>query len=128
MATRLIEIELRVRDLDACERFYREVVGTPLERDVHGPGDELHYHAAWGSWAAGGEPFLMLSLYHAAPGEETRARIGLAVDELASAHERAQRAGVDVVEPPARKPWGTQGTYRDPAGNLVSLVERPKAT
>lgn len=121
MGIRLIEVELRVRDLERSLRFYRDLLGLSVEADEH--DGERHAHAVWGSWKAD-ESFLMLNLYPTR-GEETRSRIGLAVDDLGAAHERLTHAGVVVREPPSRRPWGTSGSYLDPDGNIVALIERP---
>jgi predicted RNase H-like nuclease len=51
------------------------------------------------------------------------AELRLSVDDLAIAHVRAVAAGAEVVDEPRD---GT-AAYRDPEGNVVTLVERPRA-
>lgn len=127
MPARLVEVELRVRDLDRALRFYRDLVGLPFgEIETHANDSTRHVHATWGAWDSRGD-FLMINLYPAGPEGPNRSSIGFAVDELARIHERMREAGVTVVSAPVRKPWGASATYRDPDGNSVSLSERPRA-
>lgn len=122
MGIRLIEVELRVSDLERSLHFYRDLVGLPLEAEEH--DGERHAHAVWGSWK-GDQPFLMLNLYPAR-GEATRSRIGLVVEDLEAMHQRLTEAGVVAREAPALRPWGASATYLDPDGNVVGFTERPR--
>lgn len=81
-------------------------------------------HTRSGDHGAGAKRFLMLNLYPARPGDETRSRLGFAVDDLDAA-ARLVRAGVAVRQPPERKPWGRSAVYADLDMNVVSLTERP---
>jgi predicted enzyme related to lactoylglutathione lyase len=100
MSARLIEIELRVRDVARPARFYGDLVGvTPTDPSL-----------------------LMLNIYRAA-GPISSSRIGFAVGDLAATHARLTAANVEVLETPADRPWGRTAAYRDPDGNTVSLTE-----
>lgn len=125
LVSRLIEIELRVRDVEASLAFYRLLGVRCGDPETHGTDTERHVHATWGSWGES-DDFLMLNLYPARAGDETRSRIGFASDDLDALHEQLQRAQVTVVRGPERMPWGRTAEYRDPDGNVVSLTERPK--
>lgn len=124
---RLIEVELRVRDVDRSAAFYR-MVGAPVgEPEVHGGEDVRHVHAGWGTWSReGSESYLLLNIYPADLGAEGRVSIGFVVDDLDAIHARLDREKVTVVEPPVRRPWGRMAVYRDPDGNTVSPTERPR--
>lgn len=122
-AARLIEVELRVRDVDRSCAFYRQLgvdVGDP---DTDEPDGPRHSHATWGRW--GSEDFLMLNIYPASDGLPSHASIGLSVSDLDALHARLVSDGVEVVRPPERRPWGRSAVYQDPDGNTVSLTERP---
>jgi catechol 2,3-dioxygenase-like lactoylglutathione lyase family enzyme len=115
VAGRLIEVELRVRDVDRSLRFYRDLLrllfGQP---EVHQDGGARHVHAAWGSWAEGAKDFLLFNIYPAETVEESRANVGFAVEDLDEVHATLERAGVHVVHPPEVRAWGRTGVYRDP--------------
>jgi predicted enzyme related to lactoylglutathione lyase len=125
--SRLIEVELRVADLERALRFYRDLVGLPFgDIETHEGDDTQHAHATWGDWDERRE-FLMLNLYPAGAAGPTKASIGLAVDDLDAVHARLVGAGAVVTLAPERRPWGTSATYRDPDGNTLSLTEGPRA-
>ena len=127
-SARLIEVELRVRDLERALHFYRDVTGLPFgDVETHAGDNIRHAHVTWGEWGERGE-FLMVNLYPAVEGEITRARVGFVVDELEPVHARLLSAGARVITAPERRPWGASATYEDPDGNTVSLSERPHPT
>jgi catechol 2,3-dioxygenase-like lactoylglutathione lyase family enzyme len=125
--TRLIEVTLRVGDVQRSRDFY-ERLGLPCGPvDVDEPGGESHVHATWGGWGPGSNDFLMLNIYPAV-GDKTAgpAAIGFSSEDLDGLHRRLIGAGIDVVQPPQRRAWGRMATYRDPDGNLVSISEAPR--
>jgi len=123
MPARLIEIELRVRDVARSARFYRDLVGVTVgDVETHGADSEPHVHATWGEWTPNEPSLLMLNIYPA-EGPVSSSRIGFAVGDLAATHARLAAAGVEVVSEPADRPWGRTAAYRDPDGNTVSLTE-----
>jgi predicted enzyme related to lactoylglutathione lyase len=123
--SRLIEVELRVSDLERALRFYRDLVGVPFGAvETHEGDDVRHVHATWGNWDERGE-FLMLNLYPVGSAGPTQANIGFVVDDLNAAHARLISGGAVVIGAPQDRPWGASATYKDPDGNTVSLSERP---
>ena len=118
-------VELLVRDLERSARFYRDVVGVPLEaRDPHPPENEPHFEAEWGAWGEAG--FLYLGLYPEREEARSAARVGFEVEDVDEIHARAERDGVPVVDPPVDRPWGRTATYEDPDGNAVSITQPPE--
>ncbi len=126
-------LAVQCRDLEACERFYREVLGLPVlrrwpvEGDPHAPPrDRSVWLAVGGSEEAGflalervedrpeprpwrdGRPGLHLVALPIAPGE----RRGW--------EERLRAAGVEVVH---RTRWTIY--FLDPEGNRVGLTHYP---
>jgi predicted enzyme related to lactoylglutathione lyase len=127
LSARLIEIELRVADVERSRRFYRDLIGVPVgDLETHGADAVPHAHATWGEWS-GAEPTLLMLNIYPARGETTRSELGFAVPDLDAAHERLRAAGTTVVRGPVTKPWGRSAAYRDPDGNTVSLTEVPRA-
>ena len=123
-ATRLIEVELFVADVDRAVALYRDLLGLPLEGHAHAEGDPIHHHATWGDWDAGADDgFLMFSIYAAGPGETTRSSFGFGVADLDAVHTRLEAAGTKVVHAPRSQPWGRSATYQDADGNMVSLTQ-----
>jgi catechol 2,3-dioxygenase-like lactoylglutathione lyase family enzyme len=123
---RLIVVELLVRDLERSARFYRDVLGVPLEaREPHPPENQPHYEAEWGKWGQDG--FLYLGLYPAGEAPTSGARVGFQVEDVDAIHTRAKRDAVPVVDPPADRPWGRTAAYEDPDRNVVSTTQPPKA-
>jgi predicted enzyme related to lactoylglutathione lyase len=123
MSARLIEIELRVRDVAQSARFYRDLVGVAVgDLETHDADSTPHVHATWGEWSPNDPTLLMLNIYPAI-GPITTSNIGFAVSDLAATHARLAAAHVEVLQPPADRPWGRTAAYRDPDGNTVSLTE-----
>jgi predicted enzyme related to lactoylglutathione lyase len=118
-----MEVELRVRGVDAALGFYRDVIGVPFgDAHSHEEGGTRHSHAEWGEWGEDG--FLLLSLYPAEPGKETRSSIGFAVPEFDALHQRLSTEA-RVVQRPTQMPWGRSAAYEDADGNTVSITEEP---
>lgn len=127
---RLIFIALQVQELGVSTRFYRDVLGVPLdiggsEAAAHDPwlGGEHQEH----SWRTGA--YLHLALFSASAERQPteRAQLGFAVDDLEAVHERAVAAGIKVLHPPREEPWGRTVRYEDPDGNIVGLTQVSKA-
>jgi predicted enzyme related to lactoylglutathione lyase len=123
MSARLIEIELRVRDVARSASFYRDLVGVTVgDIETHDADSEPHVHATWGDWTPKEPSLLMLNIYPAS-GPITSSHIGFAVSDLAATHARLIAANVAVLRAPEDRPWGRTGAYRDPDGNTVFLTE-----
>jgi predicted enzyme related to lactoylglutathione lyase len=123
MEARLIEIELRVRDVSRSARFYRDLIGVTVgDIETHDADAEPHVHASWGEWTPNDPSLLMLNIYPAT-GPGTTSHIGFAVSDLTATHARLAAAKVEVLQAPADRPWGKSAAYRDPDGNTVTLTE-----
>lgn len=126
MSARLIEVELRVADVERSRRFYRDLVGVPVgELETHHADTERHAHATWGDWSGSQPTLLMLNLYPAQSTGVTITHLGFAVEDLDGVHQRLCSAGVEVLRPPESRPWGRTASYREPDGNTVILTQAP---
>ena len=121
LAARLVFVALRVRDLEASARFYRDAIGIPL-REAGGFDEETHREYSWTDGA-----YLHFALFPATPESETRCvELAFHVDDVDDAHTRALAAGAAVASMPQDQPWGRTAGYRDPDGNVVALTQRPE--
>ncbi len=107
-----VSVEVPGGLLEACARFYEEVLGMERIPNLAGSawfgfGDGDHVHLIEG---AGAPP--------------SRAHMALVVDDLEATLERARAAG---AEPRASDDlWGAPRWFlRDPAGNRVEIFPRP---
>ena len=112
---------LRPADLESSLRFYGETLG-------------LHVYREYGSGADRGVVFFIGGGYleitgRAPPVDDDVDKISLwlQVPDLEKVHERLSAAGVDIVDPPARKPWGLDEMWiRDPDGVTIVVVHVPE--
>ena len=119
---RIIALIVEVEDVERSLRFYRDLLGIPLRRDLdHGGTDRWISgdHAAL-SWH---DSFFHFALYKS-KGVVTRdLQIGFPVDDLDTMHKTLVAAGVPVDVEPRDEPWGRTARYRDPDGNSVGLTQ-----
>jgi catechol 2,3-dioxygenase-like lactoylglutathione lyase family enzyme len=109
---------LRPSDFERSFRFYRETLGLEIYRE-YGAGDSRGVVFFLG----GG--FLELS-GSAPPAERGRISLWLQVPDLAAAHRELKAAGVEILDGPARKPWGLDEMWiRDPDEVRIVIVEVP---
>src|SRR5687767_11469518 len=99
----LIEVVLRVRELDACVAFYRDVFGIEFQADDHNGAAPLHYDACGGVWTREGAQ--LFTLWPVEDGSEpSDASIGFAVPNVNEVWERAIAAGARQLTPPVDDP------------------------
>jgi catechol 2,3-dioxygenase-like lactoylglutathione lyase family enzyme len=109
-----------VRDMEAMRRFYEDVMGFPLQRELS---------ANWIEYRVGGNTLALSrpGLTKAdAPTPKGSASLQLAfrvppadVDRCA---EALARKGVEILSPPTDRPFGHRTLFfRDPDGNLLEI-------
>ncbi len=107
---RLCFVSIRTKNLDASAHFYKEILGIHIH-----PGEEYpHYECSWN------DPYLHFAIF---PSDAKQPLLAFAVDNLEHTHKRVVAAGAEVVSAPMQETWGRSAEYRDPDGNIVSLVE-----
>lgn len=118
----LVEVILRVDDVDASVEFYRDVLGIEFQPDDHNGTLPLHFDACGGSWNP--EGFFMFTIYPA-DGYPTRTNVGFGVPNVDDVWERALARGADAISPPADSGYvPRQAIFEDSAGNRVNIYER----
>jgi DNA-binding transcriptional MerR regulator len=120
----LVEVTLTVRDLDATVDFYRRVFGFDFQPDDHNGAAPLHYDACGGTWKPQGTH--LFTLWPAGDGPETTGmHIGFGVPNIDEVWARAVEVAARTVSAPADDPYVPRNaTFKDPAGNEVTIYER----
>jgi catechol 2,3-dioxygenase-like lactoylglutathione lyase family enzyme len=121
-------------DPDASLAFYRDTLGFEVRNDVEYGG--LH----WITVGPADQPGTSIVLHPPAadPGitdEErhtivemmakgTYGHVNLATKDLEATFEQLQAGDADVVQEPTDQPYGLRDcAFRDPAGNLIRIIE-----
>jgi catechol 2,3-dioxygenase-like lactoylglutathione lyase family enzyme len=121
-------------DPDASLAFYRDTLGFEVRNDVEYDG--MH----WITVGPPGQPGTSIVLHPpgADPGitdderrtiaemmaKGTYGHINLATKDLDGAFERLQGSVAEVVQEPIEQPYGVRDcAFRDPAGNLIRIIE-----
>jgi catechol 2,3-dioxygenase-like lactoylglutathione lyase family enzyme len=133
MSVSLSTVHVLVDDPEAALGFYRDTLGLAVKDDV------AHGGFRWITLVSESQPEIkiVLSQPHAGRSQEDGDAIAalLAKGELGSVFLRADdldatfarvaaAPGVEVLEEPAGRFWGARdAAVRDPAGNLVRIVQ-----
>ncbi|MGW7266110.1 VOC family protein [Streptomyces sp. NPDC054842] len=109
---------LRPTDPERSRRFYGEQLGLAVHREF-GTGPER------GTVYFLGGGFLEVAGRSEVP-PSPALKLWLQVADAAAAHEELRVAGVDIVRPPVKEPWGLIEMWiADPDGTEIVLVEIP---
>jgi len=123
-------------DPHASLAFYRDTLGFEVRNEVEYGG--MH----WITIGPAGQPDTSIVLHPpgADPGvtdderrtiiemmaKGTYGHINLATKDLDGAFQRLQAGDTDVVQEPTEQPYGVRDcALRDPAGNLIRIIELP---
>lgn len=114
MAVTRIVANLLAPDPQALARFYQQVFGLDVPFDMGwitflntDATQKIELHTA--AQGGGGADLPVISI---------------GVDDLAAAEAAVRAAGAEVVYGPVSEPWGLRRFFfRDPAGNLVNVVD-----
>jgi catechol 2,3-dioxygenase-like lactoylglutathione lyase family enzyme len=121
-------------DPDVSLAFYRDTLGFEVRNDVGYNG------LRWITVGPAGQPGVSIVLFPptATPGltdderktvaemmaKGTYATIVLATKNVDGTFERLQGSGAEVVQEPIDQPYGVRDcAFRDPAGNLIRMME-----
>lgn len=118
----LRHVALQVRELEACERFYVDLLGMSVE--WRPDADNVYL--------TGGSDNLALHRYVGPPAEAARQRldhIGFMlkrIDQVDAWHAFLVASGVKILKEPRTHRDGARSFYcADPDGNLVQLIYHP---
>ena len=111
--TRIIA-NLPAPDPSALAEFYRQVFGLDIVNDM-----------GWITFL-GRESRQKIELHTASQGGSGTELpvISIGVDDLGATEEAVRKAGAEIVYGPVTEVWGLRRFYfRDPAGNLINVVD-----
>jgi catechol 2,3-dioxygenase-like lactoylglutathione lyase family enzyme len=108
---RLTHVNLRVADLAAAVRFYREILG--LEQIARGE------RGGNGAWFRLGTAEVHLA-EDTAPQPASKRHFAVEVENLAEARQQAQQKGAEIDREEERRFF-----MRDPSGNRIEVVGKP---
>jgi len=105
-------VSINVDDLDACMRFYVDVLGLEVL-----PRPEFGIPGAW--LAAGPQQIHLIQMpEHEAPKGQ---HFAFRVDDLDAVSGELREAGIEVSNPFEIPDVGRQAFMHDPAGNMIEL-------
>jgi predicted enzyme related to lactoylglutathione lyase len=132
MITHVSIVSIFVQDVDESKKFYTDVLGFQEKDDI-----TLGEGYRWCTVVHPAQPELALNL--AVPGPPlapdmveaikralsggTMPGIGVNVDDCQKTYEDLSARGVDFVQPPSTRPYGTEAVCRDNSGNWLVLVQ-----
>ena len=132
MITNISIVSVFVKDQDESKKFYTDVLGFKEKDDitlgdgyrwctvVHPAQPELQVNLA-----VPGPPIApaMVEAIARAQDEGGMPAVGLNVDDCQRTYEQLSAKGVEFLQPPSKRPYGTEAVCRDNSGNWLVLVE-----
>jgi catechol 2,3-dioxygenase-like lactoylglutathione lyase family enzyme len=132
MITNVAIANVFVQDQQSGLEFYRDVLGFEVRDDV-----TLDGGFRWCTVGHPSQPELLLSLVEFGPplppelAESLRAAqraggwrgLGFNVDDCAKTYEELRAKGVEFVQEPLQRPYGSEAVCRDNSGNWIVLIE-----
>jgi len=132
MITNISIVSVFVNDVDESKRFYTETLGFEAKDDIT-LGDGYR----WCTVVHPSQPELLVSLSIPGPphpphlveamkramAEGNMNGLGLNVDDCEKTYEELRAKGVEFIQPPSPRPYGTEALCRDNSGNWLVLIE-----
>jgi catechol 2,3-dioxygenase-like lactoylglutathione lyase family enzyme len=132
MITNISIVSVFVQDVDESKTFYVDVLGFEEKNDIT-LGDGYR----WCTVVHPSQPELMVHLTVPGPPHPPelveamkRAQagggmhgLGLNVDDCQKTYEDLVAKGVEFIQPPSERPYGTEALCRDNSGNWLVLVQ-----
>ena len=135
MELKLLNCFLAVDDHEKAIAFYRDALGFEVRKDVRA------YGMRWTTIGPPSQPDINIVLEPPAadPGISPADRetlsdllakgllrgVNLATPNVDEVFERVQATGADVVQEPMDQSYGRDCAFRDPAGNMIRIIQTP---
>ncbi|MFJ6568591.1 VOC family protein [Streptomyces sp. NPDC091292] len=125
-----------VLDQDRAKEFYTEKLGLEVRHDMTMGGEG---GMRWLTVGAKDQPDVVLTLMVPGPpamdaesAEAVRTLVAkgilgagvLTTDDIHADYETLKARGVEFIQPPQERPYGTEAIFRDDSGNWFSFTER----
>jgi catechol 2,3-dioxygenase-like lactoylglutathione lyase family enzyme len=126
---------VQVHDPDVALAFYRDALGLEVRQDV---ARESFRWITVGAPSQPGVEVVLTNYLHGSPADGDAIATLVAkgamngvhfhTDDLNAAFDRLRAWGAEIVEEPAKQPWGVlDGAVRDPSGNLIRIDQTQAA-
>ncbi|EWT02966.1 glyoxalase [Intrasporangium oryzae NRRL B-24470] len=134
MITNISIVSVFVTDIDESKKFYTDVLGFDEKDDItlgdgyrwctvaHPSQPEISVHLT-----VPGPPFSpeLVEAMKRAQDDGGLNGLGLDVDDCQRTYEQLRGKGVEFLQPPSQRPYGTEAVCRDNSGNWIVLVQHP---
>ena len=132
MITNISIASVFVKDIDESKKFYTDILGLEEKDDItlgdgyrwctvgHPSQPELAVHLT-----VPGPPFSpeLVEAMKRAQDDGGLNGLGLDVDDCQRTYEELSAKGVEFLQPPSQRPYGTEAVCRDNSGNWIVLVQ-----
>jgi predicted enzyme related to lactoylglutathione lyase len=136
MITNISIVSVFVKDVDESKAFYTDVLGFDAKDDI-----TLGEGYRWCTVTHPNQPELMVNLCVPGPPlspdlvdalKRAQAQggtpgLGMSVDDCQKTYEDLSAKGVEFIQPPSQRPYGTEALCRDNSGNWIVLVQPSNA-
>jgi DNA-binding transcriptional MerR regulator len=124
--SRLVMVNVAVKDLAEARRFYEGVFGMTFEEETHEGETGKHLQSHFGTWPS--ESFFLMQVFEVGGSDYEHlagtSNLGFLVDDLDAAYKRALAAGAKDVHPPKDMPGMPRvAQIEDPSGNDIGLYQ-----
>ena len=116
-----MRLVVEVDDHDEAVRFYRDVLGAPVELEAHGDGDERVTILDVGRATlklSNRAQVEMIDEVEVGRRVAPRLRVAFEVTDTGAATDRLVAGGAELVAPPTRTPWDSLNARLEAPGDL----------
>jgi catechol 2,3-dioxygenase-like lactoylglutathione lyase family enzyme len=116
-------VTLFVEDLDAAQRFYRDVFRLPVVYEDDNSAVFRFGETLVNLLVASEAPGLVAPASVASPDDGVRFQFTLAVEDVDRMCAELGERGVELLNGPVDRPWGIRtASFRDPAGHIWEIA------
>lgn len=114
MKVQRIIANIETADVEAADKFYRDILGLDLVMD----------HGWIRTYASSAKMTVQVSFASQGGSDTPVPELSIEVDDLAEALRRVESSGFPIEYGPVDEPWGVRRFYvRDPLSKLVNILQ-----